>query len=297
MTGDDMYELIKLSEKSYYIESPAKVGVYCINDREVVLIDSGNDKDAGKKIKRVLDGAGWQLTAVLNTHYHADHIGGNAYLQQQTGCRIYAPGAELGFVRHPILEPSLLWGGDPPPALRHKFLMASPSDAALLTPDVLPHGLSAVPLPGHSLDMTGFRTEDGVLYLADCLSSLETLEKYGVGFIADVGAYLETLEAVKKAEAVVFVPAHAAVTDHIAPLAEKNIAKVQEIAARIGELCRTPRTFEEILQGLFETYALRMTFEQYALVGSTLRSYLTWMKQTAVLEAEIDDNRMLWHRI
>ena len=41
-----MYELIKVGEQSYYIESPARIGVYVENGTEAYLIDSGNDKDA-----------------------------------------------------------------------------------------------------------------------------------------------------------------------------------------------------------------------------------------------------------
>ncbi len=44
-----MYELIQVSEQSYYIQSPAKIGLVRLNDQEVCLIDSGNDKDAGRK--------------------------------------------------------------------------------------------------------------------------------------------------------------------------------------------------------------------------------------------------------
>ena len=43
-----MYELVKVTEHCYYFESPAKIGLVDIGDGNVVLIDSGNDKDAGK---------------------------------------------------------------------------------------------------------------------------------------------------------------------------------------------------------------------------------------------------------
>ena len=46
-----MYELIQVAENSYYIQSPAKIGIVRISDNEVCLIDTGNDKDAGKKVK------------------------------------------------------------------------------------------------------------------------------------------------------------------------------------------------------------------------------------------------------
>ena len=52
-----MYELIQVSEHDFYIDCPAKIGLIRTGDREVVLIDSGNDKDAGKKVYRILAGS------------------------------------------------------------------------------------------------------------------------------------------------------------------------------------------------------------------------------------------------
>ena len=292
-----MYELIQVSGSSYYVQSPAKIGLVRLNDTDVCLIDSGSDKDAGRKARQLMEKNGWHLTAIYNTHSHADHIGGNRYLQSQTGCRLYAPGAECAVTRHTVLEPSMLYGGCPPKELRHKFLMAQESDAAYLTADVLPEGFQLLPLPGHCMDMVGFRTADDVVYLADCVSSRETLEKYRIGYIYDVGAYLATLETVKTMTAKAFVPAHAEVTENIAPLAQYNIDTVQEIGGAITALCAAPQTFEELLKALFDRYGMVMTFEQYALVGATVRSYLTWLKETGRVTAEFADNRMLWRRV
>ena len=177
-----MYELIQASGCSYYIESPAKIGLIKIGDFEVCLIDSGSDKDASRKVRQILDANSWKLKAIYNTHSNADHIGGNNYLQKQTGCRIFAPGIECCFTRYPVLEPSFLYGGYPSKDLRHKFLMAAESDVEYLSQDVLPDGLEVIPLPGHFFGMVGFRTKDDVVYLADSLSSRESLEKYGITF-------------------------------------------------------------------------------------------------------------------
>lgn len=291
-----MYELIQISENSYYIQSPAKIGLVKLNDTDVCLIDSGNDKDAGRKIRQILDANGWRLTAIYNTHSNADHIGGNKYLQGQTNCKVYAPGIECDFTRHPVLEPSFLYGGYPCKDLRHKFLLAQESDTEYLTKDALPDGFEMIPLPGHFFDMVGFRTPDDVVYLADCLSSRETLEKYQIGFVYDVGAYLKTLEMVKSLSAAMFVPAHAAATTDISELAQYNMDKVAEIAEKILELCTEPLCFEVLLQKLFAEYGLTMNFEQYVLVGSTVRSYLAWLKDTGRLEAVFDNNMLLWVR-
>ncbi|MBR4400957.1 MAG: MBL fold metallo-hydrolase [Synergistes sp.] len=291
-----MYELIEVTERSCYIQSPAKIGLVKLSDGDVCLIDSGNDKEAGKKVRQILDANGWRLDAIYNTHSNADHIGGNKYLQGQTGCRVYAPGIDCAFTRWPVLEPSFLYGGFPCRELRHKFLMAQGSDAQELTQDVLPDGFQMIPLPGHFFDMVGFRTPDDVVYLADCLSSRETLDKYQIGFIYDVGSYLKTLETVKAMQARMFVPAHAAASEEIAALAQYNIDKVSEIAEKILDICRQPHCFESILQKLFDHYALSMSYEQYVLVGSTVRSYLAWLKDAGRLTGIFENNMLLWQR-
>lgn len=289
-----MYELIQVLNNTYYVNCPAKIGLYLDRDKGVYLIDSGNDKEAGRKVRQILDKNGWALRAILCTHSHADHIGGCKYLQAQTGCKVYAPGIERNFTRHTLLEPALLYGGFPPKALRHKFLMAQESDADELASAELPEGFEIIPLPGHCFEMVGFRTPDNVVFLADCLSSRATLEKYRIGFIYDVQAYLDTLEEVKYLEAAFFVPAHAEACEDVSELAQYNIDTVNEIAGRIKSICTQPVNFEALLQRLFDEYALELSFEQYALVGSTVKSYLAWLMDKGQLKATCENNMLLW---
>ncbi len=292
-----MYELNQVGEKSYYINCPAKIGIYQVNDKEVYLIDSGNDKDAAKKVRKILDEKGWDLLGILNTHSNADHIGGNQYLQQQTGCKIFSGGIEKAFTEYPVLEPSFLYGGYPCKDLRHKFLLAASSEVTDFSDESFPKKVEIIPLKGHFFDMVGFKTPDDTVFLADCLSSKETLDKYQIGFIYDVAEYLKTLETVKSIKAKIFVPAHAPVTDDIAGLADVNIAKVHEIADKILWICNEPLCIENILQRLFSDYGLTMNFEQYVLVGSTVRSYLSWLKDNGKISAFFEDNMLFWKRI
>ena len=289
-----MYELIQAAGNSYYIDCPAKIGLVRTGGNEVCLIDSGSDKDAGRKVRQILDSHGWKLKSVFITHSNADHIGGCSYLQKQTGCRIYAPGIECDFTRHPVLEPAFLYGGFPSKDLRHKFLMAAEGKAMYLTDDVLEEGMEAIHLPGHFFDMTGFRTADDVVYLADCLSSRQTLEKYAVSFIYDVESYLNTLEMVSKMKARMFVPSHADACEDISALARYNMDKVNEIAEKICGFCREPKSCDEVIRSIFISYGLGINMQQYVLVGSTVRSYLSWLKDRGALESVPEDGMILW---
>ncbi len=290
-----MFELVKVTENAFFVQCPAKIGIVRVSNG-ALLIDSGNDGSAGKKVLKILESMGLSPLAIYNTHSHADHIGGNKLISERTGCAIYAPGAEQAFTRYTFLEPALLYGGCPPAELRHKFLEAQESPALPLSEAALPEGFSAVPLPGHSPDMVGYKTSDGVFFIADSLSSRETLEKYRVGYIYDVGKYLETLEKLTTESASIFIPSHADPTDDIAPLAAYNRGTVLEIAEKILELCAEPSGFDSILSRIFTDYGLTMTREQHALVGSTVRSYLSWLCGTGKAEAIIENNVLMWRR-
>ena len=289
-----MYELNQVGPQSYYINSPAKIGIYRQSDDEVYLIDSGNDKEAAKKVLKVVGQNGWRVKGIINTHSNADHIGGNQYIQKQTGCPIFAGGIEGDFTRHPILEPSFLYGGYPFKELRSKFLMAKESEVTDCSSPVFPRELELIPLPGHFFDMVGIRTPDNTVFLADCVSSPAVLEKYGVTFIYDVAQYLATLDRIEALDAAIFVPSHADVTTDIRPLAALNRAKVHEIARAIEEICAEPQDTESVIQAIFRAYRLSMSAEQYVLVGSTIRSYLSWMKDSGRLDVVIGEDSLRW---
>jgi len=273
--------------------------LYDLGAGTAVLVDSGNDDDAGKRLSRACEAAGFRPTQVANTHSHADHCGGNAWLQAHAGCAIAAPRTEAAFVERPALEPSYVWGAYPLVALRSKFLMARPSRVTeVLDPPCAlgDTGIRAIPLPGHSFAMAGYLTPDSVFFAADSVASIEILDKYQVFVLYDVDAHLATLDALPDIEAEWFVPSHAEPTRDIRPLAEYNKAKVAQVASFLLEACAAPSTPEELLVGLSIRFGIELNHSQYALIGSTLRSYLAWLCGRKELASRLEGGRLLFER-
>ncbi len=282
---------MRVTDKSFYIDNPSKVGVWLDGDT-CYLIDSGNDKDAGRKIAQAVEREGWTCGGIILTHSNADHMGGAAALSARLGAPVYATPMEAAVARHPILEPSLLYGGRPFSQLRNKFLMAKPVEMVLESP--LPAGLRYIPLPGHYLDMSGVMTPDRVFFAADCLFGENIIDKYHLSYVLDPGLFIATLKMLPTLEADWFVPSHAPAAQNIAPLAEKNIKKVEEIISVIQGLCEEPRGFDDLLEAIFTHFGLSMDYDQYVLVGSTLRNYLSWLSDEGRLTPRIEGARLLW---
>ncbi len=290
-------ELIRVGEKTYYIKNPTNIGVYKISENEVFLIDAGNDKDAGKKILKLIEAEGWQVKGIITTHSNADHIGGNCLIQERTGCPVYACGIEKCFTEFPVLEPAFLYGGYPFTALKNKFLMAKPSSVTALDEITLPKGLSLIPLKGHFFDMIGIKTDDGVCFLADALFSKETISKYHLFVIYDVKGYLDTLDSLSALEGTLFIPSHCEATESVTALVAENRSKILEICDTILSLCQEEATLEDILAGVFDRYGLSMNVNQYVLCGSTVRSYLSYLEGEGRLSYLFRDNKMYWKQV
>ncbi|MCP3178056.1 MAG: MBL fold metallo-hydrolase [Desulfuromonadales bacterium] len=67
---------------------PLQVNCFIVVDelsQTAMVVDPG---DEGERIWQFLQKKGWTLTAIVNTHGHFDHIGGNRFLVEKTGASL-----------------------------------------------------------------------------------------------------------------------------------------------------------------------------------------------------------------
>lgn len=293
--------LTKLSDSTYYFPSPANVGMF-IQDNNAILIDSGNDKEAGRQILKILKEKNLNLSLIINTHSNADHIGGNEFLQKRTECRIAATAMEAALTEHPELESTILNGGFPHTRLRNKFLLAKASkvtDTILNSGPVLNTSLNAFPLPGHFLDMIAVQTPDSVLFTADSVISEQILSKYHIHFLYDVRAHFETLEMLRNREDNLFVPSHGkpAEQTEFRALIDFNEHKIKENIDVVLNSAFSEITSEEILTRVLNHYGIEINANQYVLIFSTVRSILSYLLDEKLVDVKYCSGQMLWRRL
>lgn len=125
-----------------------------LNDNYIYLLHdpvSGEtavvDPAVTQPVLDVLKKKGWQLTTILNTHHHADHVGGNLELKQKTGCTVIAPLSDQN--RIPGIDRGVV-------------------DGDVIT--LGKHSASVISTPGHTSGHVVYHfTDDNTLFCGDTL--------------------------------------------------------------------------------------------------------------------------------
>lgn len=310
--------LIKISEHVYILSMPTNVGIITIptldNSLDIYLIESGNDDDTAQIISDFLKKTfnNFNLKAIINTHSHADHCGGNSYFVEHYNCQLWATKGEAALMEFPELETSLIWGGTPINEMRSKFLLAKPctvnkrfsNEETIVLPTDNSNKqikLKVISLPGHYLDQAGYLIEDtdnkSSLFLGDAISGRNIIKKYWIQYLFDEEKMKQSLLKISKIKADYYIPGHGNFVTEIEGLAELNILALLETENMILDELKVPKTTEEILKSVADRNNISLKTSQYFLIGSTLRSYISALHNANKIKLEIKDNKMLWQKV
>ena len=284
-------EYVQLTSSAGYVAGPTNIGFVESEPGQVVLIDAGIEAAAARKAVRLLRERGKEPVAVISTHSHADHIGGNAWLAAG-GVPVYAPAREAPFIENPLLEPLCLTGGASPwPGLRHKFLLAPRCPVSgLLQPGTGFRDLEIIDLGGHSLGQVGVLGA-GVLFAADSFLGTEVLQKHVIPYNVDIPAYLASLERVRGCPAEFVVPGHGpALRDPSAATAFNRDTVLRQVDLVREFLAEGPLPLSPLLRKVFTRLGMVVASDTYYFLYRTAvlayLSYLCHLGETIVRMAD-----------
>ena len=295
------YKLVHIIGNSYMLEGSVNLGIYHRGKGKCTLIDSGLDDDAGKRAINILKEKEMEIDSIINTHSHADHIGGNAIIQKRLDCKIYASKLEAAIIENPMIEPLYLFGSAPPNFLKNKFLMAKPSEVTSIIKegnlDIEGSTFEIINLAGHSLEHIGVVTQDGVFYTGDAYISKDLIEKHGFPFLQDVDASLKTLEYLSNIKYPFYVPCHGILDYNIEELIQSNISILKETIHFLLESLNQPKSLEELSQELFKHYKINQKPVQYYLTLVTLSAYLAYLNNNGKIACQFEDHQLKWQKV
>jgi glyoxylase-like metal-dependent hydrolase (beta-lactamase superfamily II) len=293
--------LVRLAPDAYYLPGGVNVGVIANSAGEALLLDTGGDKDYGRAIRKAAEEAKLRPAAILNTHSHADHYGGNDYLARNLNLPVWAPAFEEAILRYPYLEPMYLYGGAAPLAgLRNKWLEAksSPVDHVYEVEDgplsVGPFEVMRHVTSGHAVAQVaiGFGP---VCYAADAFFGSEVLAKYEIPFVHDVAGQLATLDRLLSLPYDIFVPGHGEPTTNVAEAVESNRVYIRRTIEWVRAAVRDGATTSEVVHHVTARLeAPPSNLSTYFLMHSCVLAYLSYLTAQGQLAPIVKAGALRW---
>lgn len=296
-------KLRKISDSVYLLYGPTVVGIVETDEGKIILIDSGINKRHAELIYQVIHDYKFQLEAILVTHAHADHIGGCAYLQSITNCKILSSPLEAPAVKFPLIQSIALFGASPLPELITSSLVAEPADADALNEQIIHFNkteIKIVDLIGHTPNHIGFLV-NSVLFIGDALFPTKILEKNKFVYHFDPLLALETINSLPKLIAQYnvskVVGSHVGVCEKLEDLVFYNKLQIEKNFKMLLQILATPITLEKIVKEIISKINPLKNFDLslYFLFRASILAYLSALRKQNKIGYRVLDNSLIWY--
>lgn len=291
--------LNQVGANSYFCSGALSIGVYT-QGQSAILLDSGGDESCAKDVANAVQEAGLEIVAIINTHCHPDHCGGNAFFQKKfPNIKIYATHDEQRFIEDPLLAPRCFCGLAAPFAdLQNKYL--APQKPCCVTDVIAPyqdqtitiHGadFKIVTLPGHTPGSIGIITPDNVFYAGDALFGQETFTKHAILFYTDIGKTLASFKKLATVQATSCVLYHGGIIDDLAAAAQQHEVRILQTKDAVLTLIQHQALSVDLLtQQIMQLHNIPNSIVSFTLTQTAMRAYLTQLEFEKAVELKVLD--------
>lgn len=285
------------------VGSTALLPIYKLNERDIVLIDTGYAKLDRAGLVNLLDGSGLVPKYVLCSHAHFDHTGNVRYLQERYGAKAILSLIEAGISVNPdsyrANYVALTYGKSRELFLEECFTadrVLRETDTSL---ELDGRTFGILPLPGHSAGHLGFVTPDGAAYVGDCLISQSEIDGAKLPTSMFIARDLESKAYLKTTDYPVYILAHKEVVrrEALEGLIDRNIGFIQRKRAELLEVLEDGMTFTEWIGAFCQRENVRTHNElKFSIVERNFSNFVSWLTDSGAVMVRREFCAKRYHR-
>lgn len=264
----------------------AVLGLYRLNERDIVLLDTGVRKKDRADLDALIAENNFAVKGIFCSHAHYDHTGNTAHLRDRWGAQTAAQIIEAGIAA----SPESYHGNYPYTTYaqcREWFREECfPTDVIIGRNDdrvsFCGVDFGIVQLPGHAAGQIGIITPDNVAYLADCLIGPATLAASKLPTSMCIEDDLKSKEKVRSLGCDAYILAHHDVlAGDIGPAVDANIAFYHRKAQEMLDCLCDGMTADQWRSALSEAMGFRTHNEfKLGVIRRNFGSFLLYLEDT-----------------
>lgn len=287
-------ELRHVLGNTYVAEgATALMPVYKLNDRDIVLLDTGYAKLDRNGLVHLFEDHSLQLKGIICSHAHFDHTGNARFLQETYHVPVACPLIEAGISVNPdsyrANYVALTYGKSQELFLEECFtadVIIAPDADSL---DFCGAHFSILQLPGHSAGQIGIVTPDGVAYLGDCLISRDEIAKAKLPTSMFIAKDLRSKASLKNLRCPAYIIAHKNVYIDISDLIDENISFILSKKQELLDCLNDGMSFSEWIYAFCQKENIRTHNElKFSIVERNFSNFAAWLTDIGEIEIRRD---------
>lgn len=290
-----MFTLHHLKGNTYYIDAPTNMGVYKINEKDCILIDTCYAGSMTDKLVSTLSHYDLNIVSILHTHAHIDHFGSDSHLKSKYNCTIGSPSIEYIFIENPELFNSLIFIGSPFSHIKVHDPSGTKVDFFIDENNIIVHDIpfSTYPLKGHSVNQRGVITPDDVIFSGDAYLDVDELQKVKMLYNYDVKGAMDSLKSLLNTDYSIYVPSHGNPSGQINDTIQYNIKNLENNANVIFDILKkSPLSLDELMSILIKRYKITEKVAPYLIAQSCVTSLLSYLENQGLINIVFENGFM-----
>lgn len=288
-------ELLHLKGNTYYISNIVNIGLYKINETECILIDSGYGGTPAEELVAFLKSQDLFVKAIVNSHGHRDHMGGNSQIIEAYNAVVYASKFEDAFIERPDLASLFLYPSAPFKAFNNVKIEGSQVDYIL--PDEGQVYIDSIPfeivnLAGHSPNQIGVVTPDDVFFTADAYVCKNELENIKILYSYDLTNDLACKDRMLSMNHALYVPTHGQPTEDLSHDIQDNKAYYTVIMHAVKSFLSKPKTLDELMKDGIALFDITPRIDSYMVGRGCIAGIISHLERIDEVQPVLIDNIM-----